>query len=516
MAKKKGEDEVVVKIKADTSALDDAFEAAEKAVDNLGKTGQEAVGALDRVTGGFASSLVKSVAGARTLVQSMGLLKVALISTGVGAIVVAVGSLAAYFMRTAEGADMLEKAMNGLKAVFNVVLDRIAQLGGAVVKFFKGDWAAAAEQASAAMKGIGDEIEREVAIIDKLTEATQRLGAAQRSIIVETAKQRAEIERLKMASEDVTLSIDARIKAAKQAAALESGLLRERTRIAQEEFRIRKEQLSTTHATNEELMELAQLEAEVYNLRQESTSVQTNLQNKINALQAEQAAAALAAQMAIHEAALAQAKELNDTNKALQDGIRGLQQVSNDTTRTIIDNSQKINDNENNLYADYTQIQLKKLQAVVNFAEAGINLVAALQDGQDKDNEKRAKRNFKLSKSISLANAIINTAEGITTALTDKTTPSTIMRIIQTATVAAAGAAQIATIAKSKFESPGSLTPPPSGGGGMDSGAGPPQLDLSFMQGSQTSGFRSYVLASDVNNSMQANQKLRDQASLVG
>jgi hypothetical protein len=271
-----------------------------------------------------------------------------------------------------------------------------------------------------------------------------------------------------------------------------------------------------TQATEEELMRMAELEAEIYNIQQESTTIQTELQNKINSLRAEGAAAELERQQALHDAAVEQAKILNDTNKALQDGIRGLQQVSNDTTRTIIDNSQKINDNENNLAADYTQIQLKKLQAVVNFAEAGINLVAALQDGQDKDNEKRAKRNFKLSKSIAIANAIINTAEGITTALTDKTTPSTIMRIIQTATVAATGAAQIATIAKSQFESPGPPPPPPPGGGGGGSTAGPPQLDLSFMQGSQTSGFRSYVLASDVNNSMQANQKLRDQASLVG
>ena len=513
MAKK---NEVVVDIKADTSKLDKALQDAEKSMEDLGEAGEKALGGLDQLTGGLASGLVKSVAGARSLAQGMGLLKVALISTGIGAIVVAVGSLAAYFTQTADGAKLLERAMNLLGATFNVLLDRVAQLGKAVVEFFSGDFSKAFETASAAVKGIGDEIREETKAVDALTQATQRLRASQRDIIVETAKQRAEIERLKMASDDVNRTVEQRIKDAERAAALEKRLVNERKAIAQEELRIARAKAAMTQATEEELMRLAELEAEVYNIQQESTTIQTELQNKVNSLRAEAAAAELEAQKALHDAVMEQAKELNDTNKALQEGIRGLQQVSNDTTRTIIDNSQKINDNENNLYADYTQIQLKKLQAVVNFAEAGINLVTALQDGQDKDNEKRAKRNFKLSKSISLANAIINTAEGITTALTDKTTPSTIMRIIQTATVAAAGAAQIATIAKSKFESPGSLTPPPSGGGGMDSGAGPPQLDLSFMQGSQTSGFRSYVLASDVNNSMQANQKLRDQASLVG
>ena len=513
MAKK---NEVVVDIKADTSKLDKALQDAEKSMEDLGEAGEKALGGLDQLTGGLASGLLKSVAGARSLIQGMGLLKVALISTGIGAIVVAVGSLAAYFTQTADGAKLLERAMNLLGATFNVLLDRVAQLGKAVVEFFSGDFSKAFETASAAVKGIGDEIREETKAVDGLTQATQRLRASQREIIVETAKQRAEIERLKMASDDVNRTVEQRIRDAERAAALEKRLVNERKAIAQEELRIARAKAAMTQATEEELMRLAELEAEVYNIQQESTTIQTELQNKVNSLRAEAAAAELEAQKALHDAVMEQAKELNDTNKALQDGVRGLQQVSNDTTRTIIDNSQRIQTSEANLLRDYTKIQADRAKVAVNFASAAIDLVTALQEGQDKNNEKRAKRNFQLSKSISLANAIINTAEGITTALTDKTQPSTILRIIQTATVAAAGAAQIAAIAKSKFESPGGPPPPPPGGGGGGSTAGPPQLDLSFMQGSQTSGFRSYVLASDVNNSMQANQKLRDQASLVG
>lgn len=512
MAKKQ---EVVVDVKADTSKLDKALQDAEKSMENLGDAGEKALGGLDQLTGGLASGLVKSVAGARSLIQGMGLLKVALISTGIGAIVVAVGSLAAYFTQTADGAKLLERGMNLLSATFNVVLDRVAQLGKAIVEFFSGDFTKAFETASAAVKGIGDEIREETKAMDGLTQATQRLRASQRAIIVETAKQRAEIERLKMASDDVNRTVEQRIKDAERAAALEKRLVNERKAIAQEELRIAREKAAMTQATEDELMRLAELEAEVYNIQQESTTIQTELQNKVNSLRAEAAAAALEAQKAAHEAQMEQMKELLETNKALQEGVKRLQQVSNDSTRTIIDNSRKIQESENSLLRDYTKIQADRARVAVNFASAAIDLVTALQDGQDKDNEKRAKRNFQLSKSISLANAIINTAEGITTALTDKTQPSTILRLIQTATVAAAGAAQIAAIAKSKFESPGPPPPPPGGGGG-GSTAGPPQLDLSFMQGSQTSGFRSYVLASDVNNSMQANQKLRDQASLVG
>jgi hypothetical protein len=77
MAKK----EVVVDIKADTSDLDNALEAAEKAFDDLGESSKKALEGADRLTGGLASGLVQGVAGARSLIGSMGLLKVALIST---------------------------------------------------------------------------------------------------------------------------------------------------------------------------------------------------------------------------------------------------------------------------------------------------------------------------------------------------------------------------------------------------------------------------------------------------
>ena len=143
----------------------------------------------------------------------------------------------------------------------------------------------------------------------------------------------------------------------------------------------------------------------------------------------------------------------------------------------------------------------------------------ALNEAFTKGDEKRAERNFKISKAISLASAVMNTAEGVTTALTDKTQPSTVLRLIQTAAVAATGIAQIATISKQKWPpSDASANVPSGGGGGGGGGAAPqaPQIDLSFMNGSQTTGFRSYVLASDVSNAQQANQKIKDQASLAG
>jgi hypothetical protein len=519
MAKKQ---EVVVEVSAKTNKLDDALKASEEAFDNLGESSKKALEGADRLTGGLASGLFKGVAGARSLIGSMGLLKVALISTGIGAIVVAVGTLAAYFTQTAEGAKLLEQGLNMLKSAFTVLLERAAQVGGAIVKFFQGDFQGAAEDAKNAVKGIGEEIKKEVAIVNELTQATQKLRSSTRELTVETAKQRAEIERLKKISEDTTLDIDKRIQAAKRAAGIEQQLVKQRLSNAREELRLQLEADKLTNESEESLDKVAELRVRVYEIENESLSLQTELQNKVNGLKAEAIRLEEERIKVAREAKTEEIKSLNETNTALQKRRVTHQQIQNEQGKTLIvakDANEDAAKSDNNYLHDYIQIQNRKAQATLNFSNMTLQAVSALNDAFTKGDEKRAERNFKISKAISLASAIMNTAEGVTTALTDKTQPSTILRLLQTAAVAATGIAQIATISRQKWP-PAETTPTLSGGGGggMGGGSAPqaPQIDLSFMRGSQTSGFKSYVLASDVSNAQQANQKIKEQASLVG
>ncbi len=542
MAKKGGE--VVVDVSANTSKLDAALDAAEQKFDDLGTTGKGALEGLDGLTGGLASNIYKGVQSVGAMTKGMGLLKVALISTGIGAIAVAVGSLAAYFTQTAEGAAMLQVATEQLGAIFQTIIQRVADLGGAIVKLFQGDFKGAAADAKAAVTGIGTEIKQVSAAQAELTRATQELARAQNSVTIATAKNRAEIERLKGVSDDTTKSIKERIKAAEQASTLEAKLLSQRLGNANTELRLARQALHGRTATVEEARKLAELEAEVYNLQAESSTLQTELRNKVNGLRAEQRAAAAEkkAQEAEAKAEREQAaldaqeqrnKELQDLKalnvelqkrarligEAAQKQLETQNQVNKQLIRGNYDYLNTQRESENNYLHDYANIQKDKAKAAVSFATGTLEAINALNEAFTKGDEKRAERNFKINKAISMASAIMNTAEGVTAALTDKTQPSTILRIIQAASVAAMGIAQIATISKQKW--------PPSdemanmntaGGGGGGGGGGPqaPQIDLSFMNGSQTSGFRSYVLASDVSNAQQANQKIKEQASLVG
>ena len=143
-----------------------------------------------------------------------------------------------------------------------------------------------------------------------------------------------------------------------------------------------------------------------------------------------------------------------------------------------------------------------------------------MNDAFTGDSEKEQKKAFQRNKAIGISTAIINTAGAIVGAINPAVGGLGIPAGLPGAAIAAAtGVAQIATIAKSQFNSGGTPPPPPGDAGGGATGNIPesPQLDLGFLgAGAGQTGFRSYVIASEVSNSQQANQRINDQASLVG
>ena len=641
MAKK---NKIVVDVEADTSKLDAALEASESAVDNLGKTGQRVVGALDNVTGGFASRLVESGAGIRQLISGLNAMKVALAATGIGLFVTAIGSLIAYFTQTERGAQMLERATAGVGAVFRVLMGVVSSLGEGIVnlftkpkdtitqfatliktyvtdqfqnilsgvsdladavgKVFSGDFKGAAESAKAGFSKVGEaalklnpitgvaiavangvgqiatEAGKAATAAAGLAARLQDLERAETKQIVATAKAKKELQELSFISEDTTRTLDERIQAIEKASKIEQNLLNERKRIARENLSILNEQNKLAEASGtiqeENRRAAAEAQAEIFTLEEESFSLRKELQAKIQALRAEAQAKADEATAAEQE----RQKAANEEElKRAADQAAALIEIEDalwERTATDIDREVKaIEDKYNTLEAlaianglSTTEIEaariaeidrleeeqrVKKAQADQAARDAAaaadeaagkkrqedadkqaatdkavyearktiafntLNAIAALSDAFTKGDERRAKRNFQINKAIGIANAVINTAEGVTAALTDKTQPSTILRLLQTASVAAVGAAQIATIAKQKFESPSPDLAPPSVAGVGGGGSMAPSIDLGFMgQANQTQGIRSYVLASEVSTAQQANQRISDQAKLFG
>lgn len=65
------------------------------------------------------------------------ILKFALAATGIGLIVIALGSLVAYFTKSQDGADKLARMMEPLKLAFDLVTDAAAAIGRAIVGAFE-------------------------------------------------------------------------------------------------------------------------------------------------------------------------------------------------------------------------------------------------------------------------------------------------------------------------------------------------------------------------------------------
>lgn len=172
--------------------------------------------------------LVTTFSGATAAVQRFNavvdMLKVAFISTGIGALIVLLGSLVSYFTRTQGGVEMARKAMAALSATVDVILDRLAMFGQAVVKLFTGDFVGAAETAKAAFKGVGKEIKEETQQAIKLSEALQSIEKREIALSAQMAASKVQLAQLKRIADDTTRSYAEREEAAKKALGIEVNL----------------------------------------------------------------------------------------------------------------------------------------------------------------------------------------------------------------------------------------------------------------------------------------------------
>jgi len=238
---------------------------------------------LNDVKAGFVSM-------GRAAKASFATLKAGLMSTGIGALVIALGSLVTYFTQTEKGAEKLKVIMSGVNATFNVFRDRVSKVGETLSNVFNQSLLTTITDIANAFRGITKEIKEEVTATTALTERTNKLVDAERALNVTTAERRAKIEELKLIAEDVTKEEGERLAAAKVAFNMEQKLLDARVTNAEEAVAIQKELNDLSESGEEDLDALAEKEIALANIRAESATKQIELNNKINAIKAEIAA----------------------------------------------------------------------------------------------------------------------------------------------------------------------------------------------------------------------------------
>lgn len=191
------------------------------------------LGGLKNYLAGMKTEMVAVSASTTGWIKVLKLLKVALIGTGIGALIVALGSLVAWFTKTQKGVEAANKIMAALGATINVIIDRASKLGSTLVNLFTGNFKQAGADAKAVFSGIGKEIADETKQAWKLAEVLNEIDKKEVMLSMSRAANRAEIEKLKKAADDQTLSTQERIKAAEKAAEIEKKDLEIQTELAE-------------------------------------------------------------------------------------------------------------------------------------------------------------------------------------------------------------------------------------------------------------------------------------------
>ena len=296
------------------------------------------------------------------------LFRAALIGTGIGAIVVVLGSLIAYLTTTQSGIDKVNKVLTPMKEIFGTLLgivqefgesifnaisnpkQSIKQLGEMIKQNLINRFEALANIANKILnwdfEGIGDDfiqagtgVEDLTGKISKLGEAaadrfgeawergkqieelTQNLSKTEAQYITQQAKLRKEFEEQKKLSDDITQSTEVREEAAANAIQLQKEISQgsiERIKQEAEILRLKQQANDTSDA---EKAELATKLAEIDKALEEEAAKTTEAQNKLNAIRKEGADKAIEQKQRILDAAIEKQQQELDLYLA-QQGIK--------------------------------------------------------------------------------------------------------------------------------------------------------------------------------------------------
>lgn len=194
----------------------------------------------------------------------------ALKATGIGLVIAAVAALIGYFTRFQSGIDKVNQVLSATGAVISTLIDRAAKFGSAVLKLFSGDFAGAANDAKAAVVGIGDALLDAALSAAKLEKEMQAIRDATITASVEAARQRTELEKLRRVVDDETQGIGRRLKVQQDAAVIERKLAEDafdlalrRRQAAAEDFRLNNENQEKKEAFAKAEIELTEAQREL-------------------------------------------------------------------------------------------------------------------------------------------------------------------------------------------------------------------------------------------------------------
>lgn len=498
-------------------------------MDDISETG-------DALTGGMVSSFKAIKASVLTAVRSLKTFKGALIATGIGAFVVAIGAVGAAFTSNEAGQNQFIKITKQIGVVVGNVTDIMSSFGNAILNVgkylgarFRGDAEGAAEavdgikesfkEATDGVKNFGEETRREIAIVSELADAQARGDKIQRQLIIDRAKaDRERADLLEKAVDRENFTTEQRIGFLKEASALEEEITNKEIALAQIRLNTKIEENKLSGSTKEDLDEEAQLRADLITLETSRLTKQKEVTSQIIALNNEEKAARDKIKA---DDETAKQKELDDEaafNLAQREALAVDEDAKTELLVTkAIDRYDALIEQAKKYNGDVEGLEEAKAEAIAKITKKSEDDTAEITETGEKFKADTilkftalgigiATEGSNAAKALGIANAIISTYVGAADVI--KTAPTLAAKIAGVATVLATGFQQVRAIKQTKIPvlSVGGVT-------GASGSAPAPQIQApSFnvvgaspinqlteaIAGQQQQPVRAYVVANDV------------------
>ena len=446
-----------------------------------------------------------------------GTIKAGIMSTGIGALVLAVIALTQSFKRSEKGQEKFQRIMAAIGAVTSQVLDlfsdlgetiieavtspmkALESLGNGIVKFFKDPIGAARDiivKTTTAVKDLIDETQKEVDVLIEVTKARQKAHHIDRELKVERAKANREINDIRLQAENREKhSATERIELLRKAQAIEEGITAKEIKSKKILIDAQKLEMAQGLNTIEDKDKLAQLQAELINLDTKKLRSQRLLQTQITT--------------AVNEEKAIKEQQIADAQKIIDDEFDAKIKANDEW------NEEQQKSRDANIAADKKaaddkkKIENAKLSMQVDIANQGLQIIG------DAAGEGTA-----LAKAAAIAQATISGVQGVQNAFTSANANigATAGSFGAYPVTMAALAGTFAAMNIAKIASGGK---PGGGGGGARAGAVPQTPAPQMMSGAfDISGgvapeaTKAYVVTDEMSNSQNQLANIRRRATI--
>ena len=350
-----------INLKVNTKDAQQSLKGLEKGVDDVNeevketsKSTQQMSGTLDKVTGGAVSKFGAFKGALTSVTTGFKSMKVAIIGTGIGALLIAVVALGQAFTRSEEGQNKFAKIMGVIGSItgnlldlladlgeniigvfenpkqaikdftkllkenitnrFEGLLELIPQIGKAIGLLFEGEFTEAGKVAANAVgkvalgvdsitdsisgaidkiKEFGEEVEADANAAAKIADQRANAEKAARKLIVERAQAEQDIARLREKSVNKEkFTAEERIAFLEEAGKISEELAAKETAVAKLRLQAKLTENSLTKSNKDDLNEAAQLEASVIQLETQRLNLQKRLSTELLTARREAAAQA--------------------------------------------------------------------------------------------------------------------------------------------------------------------------------------------------------------------------------